>query len=218
VHLTVVRYHRVSTENQNLARQATTTEAYVAETFPDADVKTLADADTGTDIDRDGNERPMDAIQDAKVDAVVVKDMSRIARSVRDLIHMVDRLREAGMELHCIDDPLEVRPIDADPTQGLMLQILAAVAEFEAKITQQRVREGIAARQDSEDYHHGPAPLGFNKSDGALIQAPEYDRVCAVLDMVDAGELSKRKAAKRLDTSRPTINRSLYRAELYGLN
>jgi len=93
-----------------------------------------------------------------------------------------------------------------------MLQILAAVAEFEAKITQQRVREGIAARQDSEDYHHGPAPLGFKKSDGALVEAPEYDRICAVLDMGGAGELSKRKAAKRLDTPRPTINRSLDRA------
>ena len=94
-----------------------------------------------------------------------------------------------------------------------MLQILAAVAESRQRSTQQRVREGIAARQDSEDYHHGPAPLGFHKSDGALIQAPEYDRICAVLEMVEEGEFLKRKAAKRLDTSRPTINRSLDRAK-----
>jgi DNA invertase Pin-like site-specific DNA recombinase len=104
-YVTVVRYHRVSTENQNLARQASATEDYVAETFPDADVKNLADADTGIDTHPDGYERLVDAIEDGKVDAVVVKDMSRIARSVRDLMRYVDRLREAGVELHSIEDP-----------------------------------------------------------------------------------------------------------------
>ena len=49
-------------------------------------------------------------------------------------------------------------------------------------------------------------------------EAPEYDRVCAVLDMVDAGELSKRKAAERLATSWRSISRALdERPELYGL-
>lgn len=216
--MTVLRYHRVSTEQQNLQRQASATETYVAQTFgEDVEVRTLADADTGTNTDRDGYERLMDAAESGEVDAIVVKDMSRVARSVRDLMRTVDRVREAGVELHFIDDPIEVRPGDDDPTQDLMLQILAAVAEFEAKITQQRVREGIAARQESEDYHHGPAPLGFNKNDGTLIEAPGYDRVCAVLGMVQDGALSKRKAAERLETSRPTINRALEREDLYGL-
>jgi predicted DNA-binding protein (UPF0251 family) len=41
--------------------------------------------------------------------------------------------------------------------------------------------------------------------------------VVAVLDMVQSGELSKRKAADQLDTSRRTINRALdNRADLYG--
>jgi len=217
VYVTVARYHRVSTEHQSLGRQTSATEKYVAKNFEGADVRTFADADTGTDTDRGDYQRLMDAAETGEIDAVVVKDMSRVARSVRDLMRTVDRLREAGVELHFIDDPIEVRPDDDDPTQDLMLQVLAAVAEFEAKITQQRVREGIAARRENDDYHHGPAPLGFEKDDGELIEATEYRRVCAVLEMVQADELSKRKAAKRLDTSRPTINRSLDRAELYGL-
>lgn len=215
--MNVARYHRVSTEQQNLERQANATEKFVDEEFTDPDVETIADADTGTNTDRDGYGRLMAAVENDEIDAVVVKDMSRIARSVRDLMRTVDRLREAGVELHFIDDPIEVRPNDDDPTQDLMLQILAAVAEFEAKITQQRVREGIAARQENDEYHHGPAPIGFNKNDGKLIESAEYDRICTVLDMVDADELSKRKAADRLDTSRATINRALDREELYGL-
>lgn len=214
----VAKYHRVSTEHQSLQRQTTATAEYVDEHFPGADVEPYADADTGTDTDRSDYQRLMTDAEAGEIDAVVLKDMSRIARSTRDLLRTVDRFREAGVAVHFIDDPIEVRPDDDDPTQELILNILASVAEFEAQITQQRVREGIAARMENDDYHHGPAPLGFAKDDGELIEAQNYDRVCAVLDMVEAGELSKRKAAKRLATSRRTINRALERQELYGLS
>lgn len=216
--MNVAKYHRVSTEHQSLARQTSATEDYVQEQFPDAAVRAFADADTGTDTDRTDYQEMMAAVEAGEIDAVVVKDMSRIARSVRDLMRTVDRLRDEGVALHFIDDPIDVRPEDDDPTQDLMLQVLAAVAEFEAKITQRRVREGIAARQDTEEYHHGPAPLGFEKDDGRLVESTEYDRVCAVLDMVDAGELSQREAAGRLDCGRKTIRRAIAEnPELYGL-
>jgi DNA invertase Pin-like site-specific DNA recombinase len=190
----------------------------VEQHFPDQKVRTFADADTGTNTDREDYQRLMAAVESGEIQTVVVKDMSRIARSVRDLMRTVDRLREAGVALHFIDDPIEVRPNDNDPTQDLMLQILAAVAEFEAKITQQRVREGIAARQESDDYHHGPAPLGFEKDDGRLLETTQYDQVCAILKMVAEDELSQRQAANRLDCGRKTVRRAINeKPELYGL-
>jgi len=216
--VTVARYHRVSTEMQVLDRQTSATEEYVAENFPDADTRTYADADTGTDTDRTDYQRLMDDATDGDVEVVVVKDMSRVARSVRDLMRTVDRLRDADVELHLIDDPIIVRPDDDDPTQDLILTVLAAVGEFQAKITRRRVREGIAARQESDDYQHGPAPLGFEKDDGTLVEAPEYHQVCAVLEMIEADEISKSEGARRLDCGRKTINRSLQdRRDLYGL-
>jgi DNA invertase Pin-like site-specific DNA recombinase len=78
-------------------------------------------------------------------------------------------------------------------------------------------REGIAARQQEDGYHHGPAPLGFEKDEGRLIEAEDYHDVVAALDMVQKDELSKRKAAQRLDCSRSTIGRALERTELYGI-
>jgi DNA invertase Pin-like site-specific DNA recombinase len=216
--MTVARYHRVSTEMQSLARQTSATEKYVETHFPHQEVRTFADADTGTSTDRDGYQRLMQTVEAGEVDVVVVKGMSRIARSVRDLMRTVDRIRENGVALHFIDDPIEVRPDDDDPTQELMLQILAAVAEFQANITQQRVREGIAARQESEEYHHGPAPLGFEKNDGQIIETPQYDQVCAVLEMVATDNMSQREAAKRLDCGRKTVRRAISeKGELYGL-
>jgi DNA invertase Pin-like site-specific DNA recombinase len=217
--MTVAKYHRVSTEHQTLNRQTSATEQYVEQHFPDHEVRGFADADTGTNTDREDYQRLMATVESGEIDAVVVKDMSRIARSVRDLMRTVDRLRNADVALHFIDDPIEVRPNDNDPTQDLMLQILAAVAEFEAKITQQRVREGIAARQESSEYHHGPAPLGFEKDDGRLIETPQYDQVCAILEMVATDQLSQREAANRLDCGRKTVRRAINEnSELYGLD
>jgi len=216
--MNVATYHRVSTADQNLSRQTDATAEYVEANFPEANVMTFADADTGTDTDREAYQDLMAAVDEGEIDVVVVTEMSRIARSVRDLVRTVERVRESDVELHFIDDPVEVRADDDDPTQTLILQVLAAVGEFEAKITQRRVRDGIAARKRNDEYHHGPAPLGFEKDDGRLIESVEYDRVCAVLDMVDAGELSQREAADRLDCGRRTIRRALEdRRELYGL-
>jgi len=213
----VARYHRVSTEHQSLGRQNQATEDYIERRFDEPEVVTYTDASTGTNTARDEYQEMIARVDGNDLDAVVIKSISRISRSIRDLDRTVERLREGGAELHIIDESLEIRPDDNDPMQDAIWQLLGVFAEFEAEMTRKRIKEGIAARQESDDYHHGPAPLGFEKEDGTLIEATEYDRVCAVLDMVDAGELSKRKAAKRLDSSRPTINRALDRGELYGL-
>lgn len=87
-------------------------------------------------------------------------------------------------------------------------------------MAQMQATEGLQARMKSDDeYSHGRAPFGLRKDDkGHLNQAAKYDHVSAVLDMVQNGELSKRKAAAELNTSRKTIDRSLDdRPELYGL-
>jgi DNA invertase Pin-like site-specific DNA recombinase len=219
VGVTVAKYHRVSTDKQNLARQTTATSEYVSEHFPDRDVRVYADADTGTNTDRTEYQEMMEAIEAGEIDIVVVKEMSRVARSVRDLMKTVDRIRDNGVALHFIEDPITVAPDDDDPTQDLMLQVLGAVAEFEAKITQQRVREGIAARKESDEYHHGPAPLGFEKDDGVLVEATNYERVCAVLEMVADDDVSQREASKRLECGRKTVRRAINEnPELYGLS
>ena len=90
-------------------------------------------------------------------------------------------------------------------------------AQLEAEMAQKRTREGIAARIDGEGFHHGRPPLGFEREDGRLIEAGNFDQVVSVLEMVRKEELSKRKADGEPDCSRPTIDRALDRAELYGV-
>lgn len=215
----VACYVRVSTQDQNLDRQIDATTEYAQREF-DADLDDLEiyrDKSTGTDTARDGYKQLMADVEAGTVDAVVVNSISRISRSIRDLDRTVERIVEdADAELHIISEGLRMTG-DDDPYQRALLQLLGVFAELEAEMTRQRVREGIAARERDEDYHHGPAPLGFEKDDGHLVETDNYDRVVTVLELVQRDELSKRKAARDLDTSRRTINRALDRSELYGL-
>lgn len=88
-------------------------------------------------------------------------------------------------------------------------------AELEVDMIRQRTREGFAARKNDPEYHYDRAPLGFEKDEGRLIEDSNYEKVCAVLGIVKKGEMSKRQAAKELDTSRKTITRSIDRSRLY---
>ncbi|RYJ08274.1 recombinase family protein [Halogeometricum borinquense] len=211
-------YTRVSTEDQNLDRQIDATQKYARETFDVGldELKVYRDKSTGTDTNRSAYKQMMSDVEGGGIDAVVVNSISRIARSIRDLDRTAERISEHGAELHIISEGFTLRPEDDDPYQRAMFQLLGVFSELEARMAQQRTKEGIAVRQRNEDYHHGPAPLGFEKDDGVLVEAENYDQVCATLEMVTKGNLSKRKAAAELQTSRATIDRCLNRRELYG--
>lgn len=217
---TIAGYARVSTAEQNLDRQLNGIFEFAEREFG-ADrnnVQIYRDKSTGTDVGRSGYQDLMERVDAGEIDVLVVYEVSRVARSIRDLSRTADRVRDAGVELYVVSEGLTLRPTEDDPYQDALFQLLGVFAELEAKIKRKNVAEGIAARKENEEYHHGPAPLGFEKEHGRLIEAADYDRVCAALDSVVRGDMSKRKAASELDTSRRTIQRAIeQRPELYGL-
>lgn len=166
-------YVRVSTEDQNLDRQLQNTHEYATDQLGTDlnEVASYRDKSTGTDTSRSGYQDLMDSVESGGINAVIVNSVSRIARSIRDLDRTAERVTEAGAELHIIDEGLVLKPDEDDPYQNALFRLLGVFAQLEAEIAQQRTREGIAARQRNDDYHHGRPPLGFEKEEGRLIEA-----------------------------------------------
>lgn len=218
--VTVACYTRVSTAKQNLERQLTSTQQYAEDTLSAslAEIEVYRDKSSGTNTARDAYQRLMSDAEAGEIDAVVAHEVSRVARSITDLERTAERLREAGVELHIVSESLVMKPDEEDPYQRALFQMLGVFGELEARIKRQNIREGIAARQSSDEYRHGPAPLGLEKDDGRLVEGADYHRVVTVLEQVAAGEMSQRAAAQELDAGRKTIRRAVNeRAELYGL-
>ena len=74
-------------------------------------------------------------------DVLVVYKMDRIARSLKDLLSILDRIKVAGADIRSLTEPLDT----AGPIGTFMVQVLGAVAQLERSIIRQRSVAGQVA-------------------------------------------------------------------------
>ena len=99
-------YCRVSTADQNLARQRQRTSEYATDRLgiEPPSIEMYSDKQTGTDTDRDGYRDLMEAVEAGDVERVIASEVSRISRSVRDFADAVERIvDENEVGLHILD-------------------------------------------------------------------------------------------------------------------
>lgn len=126
-----VGYKRVSSTDQSTARQLDG--VALDEVFEDQ----VSGATT---------ERP--ALQEMlrfvrKGDTIHVHSIDRLARSLKDLLELVEGLKGRGVELRFQKEGL-VFSNEKNHTQELMLSMVGAVAQFERSMIRERQAEGIA--------------------------------------------------------------------------
>lgn len=133
-------YLRVSTQDQSTQIQADEIRQYCAARGW-TDVRSYEDKATGTNTNRPMLKQLLSDARSRRLDLIVVWKLDRFARSLKDLILMLQELSELGVEFVSIRDNL-----DFSTSAGrLMLHIIGAFAEFEAGIIRERVRAGISA-------------------------------------------------------------------------
>ena len=99
-------------------------------------------------------------------DTLVVTKLDRLARSARHLSELVDRLEGKGVALRILNfggDAVDTR----GATGRLMLNMFAAMAQFEREMMLERQREGIA-RAKAEGKYKGRKPTARAKAQDAL--------------------------------------------------
>ena len=74
-------------------------------------------------------------------DTLVTVRLDRIGRSVANLIDVANLLRERGVDLVCLDQPVDT----TSPMGKMFFTILAAFAEFEHDLIVERTKDGLAA-------------------------------------------------------------------------
>ena len=170
-----IGYVRVSTEEQNTARQ----EIMLRELGVD---ELFVDRASGKTADRPELNRMMNFVR--RGDTVIVESISRFARNTRDLLDLVERLTEKQVEFVSRKEAIDT----TTPTGKFMLTVFAAVAELEREYILQRQREGIAIAKQQGKYRGRP-PKAY----------PDFERIAA---RWQKGEITAVQAMKQLGMSK----------------
>lgn len=175
-----IGYVRVSTEEQNEARQVEALQKLGVE-------KIYIEKKSGKNLDRPVLQEMLDFIREG--DTVYVHDLSRISRSLTDLLNLVELLQKK--KVHFISNKEQVDT--TTPTGRLFLSIVGAINEFERTNLLERQREGIAIAKRVGKYKGR--------------KARTLDNVAELYDMWIRREKSKAEIARDYKISRPTLDR-----------
>jgi DNA invertase Pin-like site-specific DNA recombinase len=164
----LVGYGRTSTISQEAGLEAQERDLKAA------GVEKLFSEQVSSVAEREQLEAALDYVRNG--DVLVVTKLDRLARSIRDLCSIVDRLTAKGVSLRILGMGLDT----ATANGRLMLNVLGSVAQFEREVMLERQREGIA-KAKSEGKFKGRAPTARRKADEvrALAQAGMTRQVIA---------------------------------------
>lgn len=175
-------YVRVSTVEQNEARQVEALSKYGIDRWYTEKV-------SGKNLDRPQLRELLSYAREG--DTIYIHDWSRISRSTKDLLALVDELNERGIHLVSTKENFDT----STPNGRMMLTILGAVNEFERMNLLERQREGIAIAKRAGKYK------GRKPAEVADIAAVYYDWVTR--------HKSKAQLARENGVSRPTLDKLL---------
>jgi DNA invertase Pin-like site-specific DNA recombinase len=134
-----IAYVRVSTVDQNESRQREGLEKYKIE-------KWFTEKVSAKDTNRPELKRLIEFAREG--DTVYVWDFSRLARSTKDLLDLVDQMKTKGINLVSVKENLDT----STPQGRLMLTMMGAIYEFERTNLLERQREGIAIAKHEGKY------------------------------------------------------------------
>lgn len=179
-----VAYVRVSTVEQNEARQIEALKKHDIE-------KWFTEKVSGKDTNRPQLKAMLDFVREG--DTIFIHDFSRLARSTKDLLDIVETLNNKGVHLVSNKENIDSNT----PSGKLMLTMIGAIAEFERQNLLERQREGIALAKEEGKYKGGQVKR---------IEDTLFDKA---YQKYKSREINKSQLAKELGISRPTLDKMI---------
>jgi len=177
-------YGRVSTQEQEFARQ----EDLFDKIGIDKRYRFMEKM-TGTKANRPQLDRLKDETRDG--DTVYIESLSRLGRSTKDLLELVDYFQSKGVTLVS-----EKESIDTSTATGkLFMTLMCALAEFERALIVERTQEGLKAAR-------------ARGRKGGRKPKDEKD-IKIALSMYDSQEFSVAEICKRCNVSQGTLYKAI---------
>lgn len=179
-----IGYARVSTADQSLDLQIDALKAVDCEKiFSDHGV-------SGSKAERPGLDKALDQIR--KKDTLVIWKLDRLGRSLRDLLSIIEDLKDRGANFASIQDGF-----DTSTASGKMVfSVIGAMAEYERNLIRERTMAGLAAARARG--RMGGRPKALDKS-----------QVKVAIALADAGELTIKEICAQVGCSRSTYYRQI---------
>ncbi len=175
-----IAYIRVSTEEQNEARQREALEQHNIDKF-------FIEKASGKNTKRPELQKMLDWAREG--DTIFIHDLSRIARSTKDLLELLDTLDAKKVAL--VSDKENIDTTTA--TGKLIVTVIGAINEFERANLLERQREGIAIAKREGKYK--------GRKNIVITDIGQY------YERYMNREASKAELARELGVSRPTLDR-----------
>lgn len=178
-----IGYCRVSTEEQLLDLQRDALKAADCE-------RIYEEKASGAKEDRIQLHAMLMALR--KGDVLVVWKLDRLARSMKQLVTLVDDLHNRGIQFISLQENIDTTSAGGE----LMFHIFAALAQFERGIISERTKAGLASAR----------ARGRNGGRPSKMTAKQTR---AAKKMLDSGEMSGSEVASHFNVSRGTLYRHL---------
>ena len=189
-----VGYVRVSTVDQNTGRQ----EVLMKELGVD---KIYVDKQSGKNKERPQLQEMLNFVREG--DTLVVESISRLARNVKDLLEIVDQLKQKGVVFISKKETIDT----STPAGEFMLTVFGALAQLERSYILERQAEGIALAKAQGKYNGRPR---IDVDESRFIEYYKDDQ---------AGYLTGKGICKKLGISLSTFHRRVKDyEEKYGVN
>lgn len=135
----LIGYVRVSTVEQNEARQLETMKKYNVE-------KIFSEKISAKDTHRPKLQEMIEFAREG--DTIIIHDFSRLARNTQDLLNLVEQLNVKGINLISSKENIDT----STSTGKLLLTVIAAINQFERENLKERQLEGIAIAKKNGVY------------------------------------------------------------------
>ena len=175
-------YIRVSTVEQNLARQEQSIEPFNID-------KVFKDKASAKDTNRPQLKALLEYVREG--DTIYIHDFSRLARNTKDLLELVEELEAKSVKLVSIKDNIDT----TSPIGKFTLTLLGAIAELERSNLRERQAEGIAIAKAKGVYK------------GRKAKEVDVNFIELYKKYLSREIKSKVKLAEKLDVSRPTLDK-----------